>query len=112
MPYLRVETNVDIADETFVVELSKLTAENVGKPEAYVMVAVHDGLEMSFGGKADPCALLSLKSLGLQASQCKGLSAVLCKFMGEKLDISPDRIYIEMDSHEREMFGWNGSTFG
>ena len=112
MPYLRVETNAQIADENFVAELSRLTAEKVGKPEAYVMISVHDGVKMSFGGKADPCALLTLKSLGLQAAQCKQLSAVLCEFMGDKLSIPADRIYVEMDTHDRGMFGWNGSTFG
>lgn len=112
MPYIRVETNVEISDENFVAELSKLTAGNVGKPESFVMVSVHDALKMSFGGKADPCALLTLKSLGLQESLCEGLSAALSEFMGDKLGISADRIFIEMDSHSPAMFGWNGGTFG
>ncbi|WP_319779532.1 phenylpyruvate tautomerase MIF-related protein [Maridesulfovibrio sp.] len=112
MPYVRVETNVEISDDDFVADLSKLTAGNVGKPEGFVMVAVHDGLKMGFGGKTDPCALLSFKSLGLQPEQCKDLSATLCKFMEDKAGISADRIYIEFADHERMMFGWNGGTFG
>jgi len=111
MPYIRVETNIDISDENFAAELSKLTAGNVGKPESFVMVSVHDRLKMSFGGKTDPCALLTLKSLGLQASQCEGLSAALSGFIEDKLGIPADRIFIEMDSHAPEMFGWNGGTF-
>ncbi|WP_320008013.1 phenylpyruvate tautomerase MIF-related protein [Maridesulfovibrio sp.] len=112
MPYIRVETNVEISDENFVPELSKLTAGNVGKPESFVMVSVHDGIKMSFGGKGEPCALLTLKSIGLQESQCEGLSAALSGFMSDKLGISADRIFIEMDTHAPEMFGWNGRTFG
>ncbi|WP_319760252.1 phenylpyruvate tautomerase MIF-related protein [Maridesulfovibrio sp.] len=112
MPFIRVETNVDVTGEDFTAGISKLIAGNLGKPESFVMVCVHSGLKMSFGGKFDPCALLTLKSLGLQASQCKELSSALTGFMGEKLGISADRIYIEFADHDREMFGWNGGTFG
>ncbi len=114
MPYIRVETNVDLSGkaDNFLTDLSGFTADNVGKPEAYVMVSVHDNVKMSFGGKADPAALVTLKSLGLQADQCKELSEKLCGFLGEKIGVPADRIYIEFADHERAMFGWNGGTFG
>lgn len=113
MPYLRIETNVELTEKEneFISELSKFTAEMVGKPEAYVMISVHDGLSMSFGGSADPAALVTLKSLGLQAGQCAAFSEKICEFLTEKLEVAGNRIYIEFADHDRSMFGWNGGTF-
>ncbi|WP_320170017.1 phenylpyruvate tautomerase MIF-related protein [Maridesulfovibrio sp.] len=113
MPYIGVETNLDLGGgaEEFVADLSKLVAEILGKPESYVMVAVHDKLHMSFGGSSKPTAMLALKSLGLESAQCAGLSASLCGFMTEKIGIPADRIYIEFSDHDRSMFGWNSGTF-
>lgn len=113
MPYVRVETNVELKEsEKFISELSEFTAKVLGKPESYVLISVHERVKMSFGGSTDPAALLTMKSLGLQAGQCAALSERLCAFMEKESGIPANRIYIEFADHERSMFGWNSGTFG
>ena len=48
----------------FMKEMSKHIAETLSKPETYVCVCVHDDVSMTWGGKEEPCALGTLKSIG------------------------------------------------
>lgn len=115
MPYLLIQTNctVDQAGrEKLLATASKMVAEQLGKPESYVMVTIDSDRTMCFAGSTDPLAYLELKSLGLPENTTPDLSRALCELLGAELDISPDRIYIEFASPERHMFGWNSATFG
>ena len=52
MPYIKLNTNVDVADKSNVLRrLSQLAAKETGKPELYVMVALTHNPEMLFAGK-------------------------------------------------------------
>ena len=115
MPYLKINTNVDVSPEQakqLLAELSGLLAKETGKPERYVMVEVLGGKSMLFGGSAEPLAYLECKSIGLSSGQAKALASSVPKLLGTVLSLSPDRIYIEFSNCPAEFWGWNGSTFG
>ncbi len=114
MPYLLIQTNIALSDDRSLPLLrksSQTTAEILGKPEQYVMVAVHANQPMLFAGKDDPLAYLNLKSIGLPKDKTKALSQALCELIHSELNIDKDRIYIEFVDAERAMWGWNSTTF-
>lgn len=114
MPYLKIQSNVAI-DETdatrLLAEASKQVAQELGKPENYVMVALEPPQPMLFAGSNDPLAYLELKSIGLPQSKTSALSATLCSLIEEQLGIPAARIYIEFTDAPRAMWGWDNETF-
>jgi len=115
MPYLKLNTNVDVSleqSQQLLAELSGLLAKETGKPERYVMVEVLGGKGMLFGGSAESLAYLECKSIGLSSAQAKALASSIPKLLAANLSLSPDRIYIEFSNCPAEFWGWNGSTFG
>jgi phenylpyruvate tautomerase PptA (4-oxalocrotonate tautomerase family) len=114
MPTLTVKTNVQIVPERRKVILeavSAAVAEQLGKPETYVMVILETNTDMIFAADAAPLAYLELKSLGLPEDGTAALSEALCALMQRHFEVPPDRVYIEFASPPRHMFGWNGGTF-
>ena len=115
MPYLKLSTNVTGCRQQspeLLADLSKLMAQETGKPERYVLVELIENQAMLFAGTGTPLAYLECKSIGLSASQAKSISAVVSKLLNDQLQISADRIYIEFSNCPGEFWGWNGSTFG
>lgn len=112
MPYIKLQSNITIPDKEGVIKsLSSIVAEELGKPETYVMVVLEDAVEMLMGGSKEPTAFVELKSLGLPENSTTELSNSICNFLQEKLDILPVRIYINFSNVERHMWGWNDGTF-
>lgn len=112
MPFIRVHTNIEVAEASALLKkLSALSAEKIGKPESYVMTAVSDKSDMSFGGTDAPLAFIECKSIGLSETQTKGLSASLCSFCEQELGIPQSRVYIEFSGAKGSMWGWKGGTF-
>ncbi len=114
MPLLRIQTNRDISvdiKQAAIKAVSELVANEIDKPERYVMVAFEPAQPMVFAGSDDACAFLELKSIGLTEDKTKQLSAALCEFIYNQLGIPVDRVYIEFTNSPRAMWGWNGSTF-
>jgi phenylpyruvate tautomerase len=115
MPYLKLNTNIDIDNAEapkLLSQLSQLIARETGKPERYVLVELNAGKPMLFGGNGNPLAYLECKNIGLSTRQAKSLSAELSRSLETALAIPPDRIYIEFSNCPAEFWGWNGSTFG
>jgi len=114
MPLLKIQSNHPV-DENLAGELiasaSKLVAEQLGKSERYVMVALEPPIPMMFSGSQDPLAYLELKSIGLPEAKTPQLSQALCQLIQDKLAIPPDRVYIEFSDAPRAMWGWNSGTF-
>ena len=114
MPLLSIETNQP-ADDSSVAQLigtaSRLVADQLGKPERYVMVRFNHNPAMRFAGDDAPLAYLELKSIGLSDAQTADLSSALCNLMEEGLRVPRDRVYIEFASAPRKLWGWNGGTF-
>lgn len=115
MPYLKLNIQDSISDEQspqLLDQLSKLMAQQTGKPERYVMVQVEGCNAMRFAGSDKPLAYVECKSIGLTSTQAKAISSSLCRLLNDALQIPADRIYIEFSNCPAEYWGWNGSTFG
>lgn len=114
MPYLKIETNVNInsAQHAELLEhSSSKVAELLGKPESYVMVSLQANVPMLFAGSNAPLAYLELKSIGLPQARTTELSAALTALMGELIGVAEERVYIEFADAERPMWGWKSRTF-
>jgi phenylpyruvate tautomerase PptA (4-oxalocrotonate tautomerase family) len=112
MPVLKVQTNLEIADKRkFMEDATALLSRVLGKPSQYIMVIVDANADMMFAGSNEPLAYLELKSIGLPKNKTSGISAELCNFIEGEIQVPQNRIYIEFANAERDMFGWNGSTF-
>ncbi|NOX75242.1 MAG: hypothetical protein GXP17_01185 [Gammaproteobacteria bacterium] len=114
MPYLKIQTNqaLDESDQQrLMVAASTLVAQQLGKSERCVMVAIDAARPMMFAGATSPLAYLELKSIGLSEHTTAELSKHLCTLVTEQLNIAPDRIYIEFANAQRHMWGWDGGTF-
>ncbi|NOY63123.1 MAG: hypothetical protein GXP10_08235 [Gammaproteobacteria bacterium] len=114
MPYLHIETNVEINSnkaQAMLNSASQTVATALKKPEKYVMVSLKQQATMLFSGTSAPLAYLELKSLGLEETTTAALSAQLCTLMQTQLGVDPGRIYIEFAAPERPMWGWNSATF-
>jgi phenylpyruvate tautomerase PptA (4-oxalocrotonate tautomerase family) len=113
MPYIKLNTNTDIADKPSVLRrLSQLAAKETSKPESYVMVEIVHNPSMLFAGNDAPLAFMECKSIGLTEKQAKSLSTSISEILKTELNISPDRIYIEFSNAPAAFWGYNGSTFG
>jgi phenylpyruvate tautomerase PptA (4-oxalocrotonate tautomerase family) len=112
MPYLSIQTNVEIADkQTLITEASKTLASALNKSEMYVMVAVRANVDMSFAASYEPCAYLELKSIALPEQRSSEFSEIICSFIEKHLGIPSNRIYIEFATIERHLWGWDSRTF-
>ena len=114
MPLLKIQSNQSVepaAAEQLISTASRLVADQLGKPERYVMVALEPPILMSFAGSTDPLAYLELKSIGLPQDKTPALSKALCDLVQEQLGIDPGRVYIEFADAPRAMWGWNSGTF-
>ncbi|WP_455198697.1 phenylpyruvate tautomerase MIF-related protein [Kaarinaea lacus] len=114
MPYLKIQTNMDVDEEgrkSLLEKASSVVSEQLGKPESYVMVAIDPPRPMLFAGSDEPTAYLELKSIGLPAANTTQISAALCDLITTELSIDKNRVYIEFANAERNMWGWNGATF-
>lgn len=117
MPYCEINTNVSIGTKAetdkVVLAVSKCVAENIQKPEKWVMVRVNPDQSMSYSGTTEPCAFVRLVSIGnLDEARNKVISQNVCSLLKDTLQIPPARVYIDFkDVEKRYMFGWNSSTF-
>ncbi len=111
MPYCGLQTNAKVGDkESLAKKLSTVVAQELGKPEMYVMVSVEEK-EMTFGGNTQPCAFVDLRSIGLTSSQTPKLSKAICDLLEKEIGVKPDRTYISFADAKGYMWGWNSSTF-
>ncbi|MGD2137500.1 MAG: phenylpyruvate tautomerase MIF-related protein [Gammaproteobacteria bacterium] len=114
MPFLKIQTNRPLADDAakaLAAKSSAVVAQQLGKPERYVMTSVESNTAMQFAGSDAPLAYLELKSIGLPESITADASRALCELVATETGIKPDRIYIEFSDAPRQMWGWNSGTF-
>ena len=114
MPFLKIQTNRVLPEEdakALASKASALVAEQLGKPERYVMTSVENNPAMTFAGTDAPLAFIELKSIGLPESATAEASRALCELVASATGIDPERIYIEFSDAPRKMWGWNSGTF-
>ena len=114
MAYLMIQTNLPmtkVAKQAVLRAAAALVAEELGKPQEFVMVALQPDVDMLFAGSDDPVAFLELKSVGLPARHTRRLSSELCSLIHQHLGITPERTYVKFIDVGRGMWGWKGDTF-
>lgn len=114
MPHLRILTNKSLSEyktEETIKKASSIVAEMLQKDESSVMVTIQDKEKMTFGGTTDYTAYLHLESIGFKESP-NTLAGKLCDFAEQQMGISQDRVYVNFEDLNRELYGWNGKTFG
>ncbi len=113
MPLFKIETSKIMEKEEgklLCLEASRFVAKLLQKSEQVVMVCVEAGKTMSFAGDEGPCALVTIKSVGLPAASCPRYAKEICAFVEEQLAISPARVFVDFFDIHPALFGWNGST--
>jgi phenylpyruvate tautomerase len=94
-------------------DLSRLAAQQFGKPERWVMTCLVPGLTMTFGGSPDPAAFVAVKNIGkMTPDQTATLSKEICGRLEAALKIPAARVYIDFQDAVDYQWGWNGGTFG
>jgi phenylpyruvate tautomerase len=114
MPYLKIQTNLPLtkkAERAILKTASTLVAEELEKPEEFVMIALETDTPMLFAGSDDPVAFLELKAVGLPVRHTKRLSRALCSLIERHLGIAKDRVYVKFIAVKHGMWGWKGDTF-
>ena len=115
MPLIRMETSIKIPEEKksdLISALSKIIADAMGKPEAYVMAILSEAA-ISMAGKPGAAAFLDVRSIGSINKQVNGrISKEVAALLGNSLGIPGERIYISFNDVNGANWGWNGSTFG
>jgi len=115
MPLLTITTSIPAAREhgKLLINLSKLCAERLGKPESYVMTAIDHPTLMTFAGTTEPACYVQLKNVGRFTGELtQRLSAELCERLSTGLGVAKNRIYIEFADAEGYLWGHDGETFG
>ncbi|XP_064390316.1 macrophage migration inhibitory factor-like [Halichondria panicea] len=114
MPSLTIATNVprDAIPKDFIKDAAEVFQQAIGKPIKWVSVHVQPDQMMSFGGTEEPCALMSITSVGnLGVEENKKISASIFKLIKEKLSIEGTRAYLEFHDAQRSEIGYDGTTF-
>lgn len=112
MPYIRIETNVNVADEKSVAVLAAVVgaaATATEKPIKVFQGCLSSGLCMSMSGSHEPTAYVEFKTLGL-GDKASALSAGMCAALKSELNIPGDRVYISFQLFDKSMWGKDGKT--
>ena len=114
MPLLRITTSTDPAPEHahMLLNLSRLVAERLDKPESYVMTMIEHPAKMTFGGTTEPSCYAELKNVGnFRPELTEKLTGELTERLSRALGIPKGRIYIEFSDSDGYLWGHDGATF-
>jgi phenylpyruvate tautomerase len=115
MPLLKLETTVALSDaqrKELLASLSKIVAENISKPEKYVMISITEAA-MLMSGNPGNAAFADIRSIGgLGDSVNRKLSQSICALLKQTLAIPPERIYLNFTDVDAGNWGCDSKTFG
>lgn len=114
MPLLKIQTNTKLPNDkrdALLKKASRAIAQQLGKPEDYMMVCLEAEQPILFAGTSEPAAFLDLKAIGLPMSKTAQLSALLCDLARSDLGVAGERVYINFADIPSHLWGWNGQTF-
>jgi phenylpyruvate tautomerase len=116
MPFLHVFTSARLPEsrvaQALLERLSATLADQLKKPEKYVMTCLTPEAEMTFGGSSEPACYVELKNIGeFTPELTERLSARLCEMLAQGLGVAKSRIYIEFANAEPHLWGYDGQTF-
>jgi phenylpyruvate tautomerase PptA (4-oxalocrotonate tautomerase family) len=117
MPLIQLDTSCDLGSpdkkNALAQALSQAAAKCIGKPEQYVMAAVQDNVAMTLGGTTEPCALVTVKSIGgLNRDVNQALAREVSGILQQDLGITDDRIYCVFEERPASHWAWKSNTFG
>jgi phenylpyruvate tautomerase len=114
MPLLTVQTNISVEEKSkeLLDLLTDVIAEGTGKPKAYISILLDDNKVMSFGGTTEPCAIISLGSIGAIEGKQKLMSKSVMTILQDQVGIGPDRCYMFFQDVKGKDVGFNLTTFG
>lgn len=113
MPLVRIETNLPRSVVTWPVrmELNKMTSELFAVNDLYNCVVIHTDLDMLFSSNDDPCAFVTVESMGKMSPEEVGMySKEYCQTLKEFWDLDPERIFVSCRETTMHHLGWNGLT--
>lgn len=113
MPYLSITANVALdaeCEKALANDAAKVLSETLGKPQAYIMVAVQPVRVLQFAGSGEPAAFLDLKSIGYP-HDLSDASAGLSKAVERHTGIPSSRVYIAFDDFSASRWAHAGDTF-
>lgn len=108
-----VKTNVIISDEfTFITELSYHLSSRYQRPVSSIVVTLHHGACMLFGGSFDPAYVMSVMALPSQLlpTTNKRNAALIQKHMEEAIGVTPARGIVRFVPTGEENLACNGKT--
>ena len=114
MPYLKIQTNLELSNDRkkdILNDLVSLVSKELDKPEKYVMAIVQDSQVMLFGTTDDPLVYIEFRSIRFPEDKTKALAKSLSHFVTNRLNIEPERIFIQFINSDPHMWGYNASTF-
>jgi phenylpyruvate tautomerase len=114
MPLLKIQTNAKLSSDqrdAFLNTVSRVVAEELEKPESYMMVILETERPILFAGTSEPAAFMDLKAIGLPANKTAQLSASLCELAQACISVPAGRVYINFADVPPNLWGWNGETF-
>jgi phenylpyruvate tautomerase len=114
MPLLTIQTNVNVPEgkrDAMLKRASRTVAQQLGKPEGYMMVSLEAERPMVFAGTSEPAAFMDLRAIGLPAGKTGQLAALLCDLAKAELGVAKERVYINFTDVPANLWGWNGETF-
>ncbi|MFH0924706.1 MAG: phenylpyruvate tautomerase MIF-related protein [bacterium] len=92
--------------------LSKIVAEDSGKPEKYVMALIEKASIM-MSGRAGESAFVDIRGIGgLTKEVNRKISKHISELLSREIGIKPERIYITFIDIPASNWGWNGEIFG
>jgi phenylpyruvate tautomerase PptA (4-oxalocrotonate tautomerase family) len=115
MPWLGLKTSVEVPEEKrgeLLSLLSGLVADDMGKPQQYVMVSLEHAA-MMLGGAEDSAAFVDVRGIGgFGPSVNNALTKHVCATLQDQLGIPAHRTYVTFTDVAAGNWGWNGRTFG
>lgn len=113
MPYIDVQTSAEASPkvrDALLLDLVRVTAKHLGKPEEVTMASVTLGAAIAFKGSTAPAAYVSVRAIGLpdvptRSALVGGVSTLLEEVLG----VPNDRIFVVLEDVPREAWGVRGT---
>ena len=115
MPFIRLETNVTICEDTrfaLMRDLTKIVSTVLEKPKEYVMVSFAEVSLMMDAEHDPPAAFIELRSIGALSSQSiSDLSAQLTASLEDRIAVRRSRVFLNFTDMSATHWGWQGEPF-
>lgn len=113
MPFIKLSTNLPVADDTkalIVKSLGKSISLLPGKSETWLMVDVQGGRSLFFQGSDSPCLMAEVKLYGRSDKRnYQALAEAITSLAQESLEIPSSRVYVEFE--ETPYWAFDGNLF-